>query len=361
MTDSNQNHAESWSRHYIEQARVHLERARRHHEAGDSEAGLEECDRGLEIDPGSAELVNLRGAILEGMGEYREAERHYKRAMALDPDFAEARGNLASVRATLRDITTGPERELVTIATFSFPAEAYLRQARLEAEGIRAIVADDYTVTMNWLYSTAIGGVKLQVQACDVEQALSILEREQTNSDSEESGLQLSPDHPICPRCGSSHTHYERFEPRLLFLSWLLLTFPLPFLKREWKCSACGNYWQPGHEQSPSNGMPYNGILLLLGLLLIPLAVMSEGFVRVVAAPLAGFALLAALVLTRNRRSAQQSDLVCPRCENRVSEEWTVCPNCAEPLIEMGGYCCSNCDWDVEADWTECPNCGEPL
>lgn len=62
-----------------------------------------------------------------------------------------------------------------TIARYSTPAEAHVMRARLEAEGIPAIVADEYTVSANWLWSVAVGGVRLQVPAELAGQAMELL------------------------------------------------------------------------------------------------------------------------------------------------------------------------------------------
>jgi DNA-directed RNA polymerase subunit RPC12/RpoP len=135
-----------------------------------------------------------------------------------------------------------PEK-LVTIATFSKAIDAHLSKTRLESEGIECLIADEYIVTMNWLYSNAVGGVKPQVKESDVERAIEILHREPIGVDSMRDGVEES-DGPRCPRCNSPDVYYERFSRRLVFVSWLLLGFPLPFLKRRWKCRECGYRWR---------------------------------------------------------------------------------------------------------------------
>ncbi len=54
-------------------------------------------------------------------------------------------------------------------------------------------------------------------------------------------------------------------------------------------------------------------------------------------------------------------EFVCPKCDNRVSDDWKYCPNCQESLVEVVGYSCSKCGRDVENDWKLCPFCGESL
>jgi hypothetical protein len=46
---------------------------------------------------------------------------------------------------------------------------------RLEAEGIRAYLQDEHTVTINPLFSNAIGGIKLMVHEAQVARAQELL------------------------------------------------------------------------------------------------------------------------------------------------------------------------------------------
>ncbi len=63
----------------------------------------------------------------------------------------------------------------ITVATFTYPMEAQMAKAKLELEGIDAFLKDELTVQMNFLYSDAIGGVKLQVNPKDFDIAQRIL------------------------------------------------------------------------------------------------------------------------------------------------------------------------------------------
>ena len=64
---------------------------------------------------------------------------------------------------------------LTTIGRFSHPLEAQIARARLEAAGIPAFVADEHTINMQWLYSNALGGVRLQVPMVCREDAVALL------------------------------------------------------------------------------------------------------------------------------------------------------------------------------------------
>ena len=135
------------------------------------------------------------------------------------------------------------EDQLVTIKSFSLPWEAELARATLEAQGIPAVVADAHTVSMNWLYSNAIGGVKLQVLETFVEAATKALafQPESSPSDSQE-----EIDAPICPRCSNRNSTIIRLGRRWTFLTWLLVGVPLFFPLRRCKCLECGKVWKPG-------------------------------------------------------------------------------------------------------------------
>jgi tetratricopeptide (TPR) repeat protein len=222
--------------HHLEQARYYYK------ETEEFDKALQECEATINLDPYLADAHNLRGMILEELGRSLEAIGAYKRAIRLDPDFVEAEENLNSLKAEFAAYS-----RLVTVATFSYPTEAYLSKAKLEAAGIWSFVADAETVTTNWLYSNAIGGVKLRVKKDDVERAIELLHNSEPIEWDEE-GFEEA-DEVSCPQCGSIETSYERYRMRLVFLSWLLLSFPIPFLKREWKCKACGHSWKILQDQ----------------------------------------------------------------------------------------------------------------
>ena len=140
------------------------------------------------------------------------------------------------------------EEELITIANFSHPTEADPVVAWLESEGIECFVTNEHTVTMNWLYSNAIGGVGVQVKTGDVERANEILQAvstpdavgaEPTPTDSETDQESETTSEIRCPQCGSENVYYEKFSRRLVFASWALLSVPLPFFKKKWKCREC--------------------------------------------------------------------------------------------------------------------------
>ncbi|MEM1055761.1 MAG: DUF2007 domain-containing protein [Bacteroidota bacterium] len=73
----------------------------------------------------------------------------------------------------------------VTLATYTTPFEAEIVKGRLEAEGFTVVLGDTEVVTNNWMYSQAIGGVKLRVPEAEVEEARRVLAEPVETEDAE--------------------------------------------------------------------------------------------------------------------------------------------------------------------------------
>ena len=137
-----------------------------------------------------------------------------------------------------------------TVAAFTFPIEAYLAKGRLEAEGIPAWIVHENHVWANWMYSQALGGVKLQVLENNFEAAHLVLEKHLKGAYENDLNSEF-PDIPDieenhCPQCGAKH-----YESRLSLLSLItvLLTFGVftiifPLKKKHHNCLECGFNWK---------------------------------------------------------------------------------------------------------------------
>jgi len=86
-----------------------------------------------------------------------------------------SQGESANLRAPEPDAAP-PMDEFVTVATYDKPTDAHIALGRLSAEGIEAQIFDDHMVQMDWLYSIALGGVKLRVSRGDEKAARAVLE-----------------------------------------------------------------------------------------------------------------------------------------------------------------------------------------
>jgi hypothetical protein len=122
-----------------------------------------------------------------------------------------------------------------TIATFSKPEEAHLFRTRLEAAGIPAYVQDEHFIQMDWLYSNAIGGVRVQIADEDLAAAREFLAADSPQPSPEAVDV-------ICPKCGSCHTAPDERFRRISFLSLLLISFPLLLARHRWRCASCGQH-----------------------------------------------------------------------------------------------------------------------
>lgn len=89
-----------------------------------------------------------------------------------NPSFLEE-GNWDKSSPFASDEAT-PE-SLVMLIKCSKPAEAHAIRVRLESEGIPVFLFDEFTITMDWLLSNAIGGVKVQVPEVHLQRARDIL------------------------------------------------------------------------------------------------------------------------------------------------------------------------------------------
>jgi hypothetical protein len=80
-------------------------------------------------------------------------------------------------------------RNLVTIRTFWNPLEADLAKGVLEAANIESFLFDENIIRQNFFYASALGGVRLRVDAANVEEANRILEEQTNGPPLEDSGL----------------------------------------------------------------------------------------------------------------------------------------------------------------------------
>lgn len=114
------------------------------------------------------------------------------------------------------------------IATYTHPDDAYLAVSKLAGSGVEAWLRDESTASLYWLYSDAIGGVKIEVADADVARAREILELPKEPS-------------PLlrCPECGSENTHLRQMS-LIAALALLCLNFILPSQRQTVRCLDCG-------------------------------------------------------------------------------------------------------------------------
>jgi len=105
---------------------------------------------------------------------------------------------------------------------------------RLEEEGIKAYLQDEYTVTIDPILSNAIGGIKLMIYKEQIERAMDLI------GDFEHTYKQAI----VCPQCQSTNISYIT-QPNnstnwfVSMATWLFGNSALPF-KKIYHCSDCG-------------------------------------------------------------------------------------------------------------------------
>ena len=153
-------------------------------------------------------------------------------------------------------------QRLVTVGTFSTPWEAQIAQARLSAEGLHSLIANEHVIRLVAL-SNAVGGVQLKVREQDAVAAAEVLRRlaplpeiylaadagptaeaaagemavSATGTADTADTAAAAPGGPSCPACGSFDLRPERSSRLVLGV--------LPLARRGYRCGDCGTLWQP--------------------------------------------------------------------------------------------------------------------
>lgn len=128
---------------------------------------------------------------------------------------------------------------LITIKTFDIAIDAHILKVRLEADEIACYLFDEHIVSMNPLYSNAIGGIKLKIHESDYPKAKLILDELKQLELHDEAGKRIN-----CPKCNSLeiNTQFRSFNSAkgiiAIMLTILYGIFPIYF-KTTMRCNSC--------------------------------------------------------------------------------------------------------------------------
>lgn len=136
----------------------------------------------------------------------------------------------------------------VVLRTFDNYITAEIIKGRLAEDGIMASIKDEHTVTMNWMWSQALGGIKLLVDANEYERANELLtsyeEAFEAKQDApaydEPYDEQLDPNNRVCIHCGSKNTKLQTINKTWAYSTLLFLGFPIKVKEDKWHCFHCG-------------------------------------------------------------------------------------------------------------------------
>lgn len=129
---------------------------------------------------------------------------------------------------------------ILPIRAYFDVAEAYIVKGRLEDEGITCYIRDEHILSVNPLYNSALGGIKLCVQESDVESAMKILAELESTPLTDDAGNIIT-----CPKCGSDYIigdYKSMRDPRsilAILIAFFFAIFPF-FVKSVRKCRDCG-------------------------------------------------------------------------------------------------------------------------
>ena len=145
--------------------------------------------------------------------------------------------------------------ETVTLRKFRDLPEALIARGSLESAGIQAYLVDDNMIRMDWFYSNLLGGIKLKVQAEDVEAATEILNQPIPGTIEVEGVGNY--EQPKCPKCQSLDISYLELNN---FFSYGTTDagIPTPVYKHAWNCNACGHVWGETEVGDSADGRPGN-------------------------------------------------------------------------------------------------------
>jgi len=139
-----------------------------------------------------------------------------------------------------------PASKLIILRKFRDMPGALLAQSALESAGIESFLRDETTIRMDWLWSNALGGVKLCVKDEDAKAATQVLGQEIPERFTVEGVGDF--EQPQCPQCQSLDISYQDLDKSVAHSSVLGLGIPIPLSCRRWTCQFCGYVWAPADE-----------------------------------------------------------------------------------------------------------------
>lgn len=161
----------------------------------------------------------------------------------------ERRGLAVDIATAAPSYNAAEFNETVTVQRYRDLSEAMFAKGLLEAEGIDCFLSDENMARMNWFYSNALGGIRLQVHASEAERASEILSEpipEEIEMEGEEAYVQ-----PRCPGCGSLDVSFESINKPVAYTT-MYVGIPLPVRASRWKCADCGKVWVEDAESADS-------------------------------------------------------------------------------------------------------------
>ena len=132
---------------------------------------------------------------------------------------------------------------VVTIKRYRDLSEAIVARSLLESAGIFVVLCDENLVRLDWQISNFIGGIRLQVNSEDEQEAKEILDSPVPDAIDYEGEASSYPQ-PLCPSCGSTNISFQGASRKAALLSLSILAVPVPLGPKTWTCGTCDHRWE---------------------------------------------------------------------------------------------------------------------
>ncbi len=135
---------------------------------------------------------------------------------------------------------------MIAIATLPTPEEAHVVKTKLDSEGIRSFVSNQFGAN-NPLCPQVTGGVCVEIAEEDLQAARDVLSLGGASPSPYLVGYE-------CPACGSGRINHTRIACRrppafLMFLCLLGLGIPFMWRRPGLRCSECAHTWRDVAEK----------------------------------------------------------------------------------------------------------------
>jgi len=132
--------------------------------------------------------------------------------------------------------------KIVVYQAFIDPINANIVKGLLDSYGIECFLSDENMVTLNAMYSAAVGGVKLHVFVKDIDRITAILQS-QNILDKTEIAAEKDDSMILCPVCHSDNVSYggsinRKFNSWHVFYSFILTMYPIS-MRKAYHCFDC--------------------------------------------------------------------------------------------------------------------------
>lgn len=128
----------------------------------------------------------------------------------------------------------------IVIASYSYPYEAQIAKARLISVGIPVFIENEHTINMNWLYSNALGGVRIAVSEDHIDDSIFLINHDFSQDVDEEFDQLIR----RCPKCDSHLIEPYTQGKRSAFLLFAIIGFPLYHYEHGYQCQQCKTFFQ---------------------------------------------------------------------------------------------------------------------